>query len=113
MDRISRRRGRRATSRYDGSRHVPIARPEGLQTGRGPLGRLERHLSPGALVVFDDIRLSRGMWRAWRAVEGRQGFALAADAGRFGLAAWAGAAATPVRHDLSLYFGFLRRVYAR
>ena len=76
------------------------------------LARLEPHLSCGALVVFDDIRLSAGMWRAWQAVEGRKGFACTVDAGRFGLATWAGTAGTPVRHDLSLYFGFLRRVYA-
>lgn len=78
------------------------------------LARVERHLSPGALVVFDDIRLSRGMWRAWQAVEGREGFAFTVDAGRFGLAVWAGsAAAAPARYDLSLYFGFLRRVHTR
>ncbi|HEX2092346.1 MAG TPA: class I SAM-dependent methyltransferase [Longimicrobiaceae bacterium] len=73
------------------------------------LGRLEPYLSRGALVVFDDIRLSRGMWRAWRVVEGREGFACTVDAGRFGLAVWAGSAATPVSYDLSLYLGFLRR----
>lgn len=77
------------------------------------LGRLERHLGRGALVVFDDIRLSGGMWRAWRAVEGREGFAFTVDAGRFGLGVWAGSAAAPVRFDLSLYLGFLRRVHTR
>lgn len=77
------------------------------------LARLEPHLAPGALVVFDDIRLSPGMWRAWGAVEEREGFSFTVDAGRFGLALWAGASAGPVRHDLSLYLGFLRRGSAR
>jgi predicted O-methyltransferase YrrM len=77
------------------------------------LARLEPHLGRGALVVFDDIRLSRGMWRAWRAVEERPGFSFTVDAGRFGLALWSGSAAGPVRCDLSLYFGFLRRAAAR
>ncbi|MBV9772480.1 MAG: class I SAM-dependent methyltransferase [Gemmatimonadetes bacterium] len=75
------------------------------------LERLEPYLGGGALVVFDDIRLSRGMWKAWRTVEGREGFAATVDAGRFGLAVWAGSTTTPVSHDLSLPLGFLRGVY--
>ena len=77
------------------------------------LGRLERHLNRGALVIFDDIRLSRGMWRAWQTVERREGFACTVDAGRFGLAVWEGSDAAPARYDLSLYFGFLRRAHTR
>lgn len=76
------------------------------------LERLEPHLAPGALVVFDDVRLSRGMWRAWRAMEERAGFACTVDAGRFGLAVREGSAAVPTSHDLSLYLGFLRRANA-
>lgn len=43
------------------------------------------HLSAGALLVFDDIRWSGGMARAWRAVAESPDTALAVDLGSLGL----------------------------
>jgi predicted O-methyltransferase YrrM len=41
---------------------------------------------PGAVLVFDDIRWSEGMRRAWRAIAAEPRVALAVDAGRIGIA---------------------------
>jgi len=72
--------------------------------------RLEPHLNKGALVVFDDIHWSDGMWRAWQVLQGREGFAFTIDAGRFGVCLWEGSPAPPARYDLRRYTGWLRKV---
>lgn len=43
------------------------------------------HLSPGALVLLDDIHYSEGMWRAWMAIKQRNRVTLAIDLGRIGV----------------------------
>jgi predicted O-methyltransferase YrrM len=45
------------------------------------------HLSPGAVVLLDDITLSRGMRRGWKAVRGREGVSASLDLGRMGVVA--------------------------
>jgi predicted O-methyltransferase YrrM len=70
-------------------------------------GRLERHLNKGALLIFDDIHLSKGMWRAWQALKRRAGFAYTVGAGRFGICLWDGSSSTPVSYNLCPYFGCL------
>jgi predicted O-methyltransferase YrrM len=45
----------------------------------------ERLAAPGAIVVFDDIRWSRGMRRAWATVLRHPGVELAVDLGPMGL----------------------------
>lgn len=63
------------------------------------------HLSHGALIVLDDIRLYAGMRRAWQHLSTMPGVATAVDTGRFGLLVWHGAAAKPRRYDLARYTG--------
>ena len=45
-------------------------------------------LSPGAVIVFDDIRLSAEMTGAWVAITAKPAMALTADFGRMGVAIW-------------------------
>ncbi|HWW76844.1 MAG TPA: class I SAM-dependent methyltransferase, partial [Pyrinomonadaceae bacterium] len=71
-------------------------------------GRLEPHLSKSALVVFDDIHLSEGMWRAWRELRRRAGFSHTVSAGRFGVCLWDGPPSTPESYNLCPYLGCLR-----
>jgi predicted O-methyltransferase YrrM len=71
-------------------------------------GRLEPHLNEGALVVFDDIHLSEGMWRAWQELSRRAGFSHALSAGRFGVCLWDGSTSTPASYNLCPYLGCLR-----
>lgn len=70
--------------------------------------RLERHLNEGALVVFDDIHLSEGMWRAWQVLSRRAGFAYTIGAGRFGVCSWDGSSPSPVNYNLCPYLGCFR-----
>jgi predicted O-methyltransferase YrrM len=75
--------------------------------------RLEPLLNKGALVVFDDIHLSEGMWQAWQVLKGREGFAYTIDAGRFGICLWGDSSSIPVNHNLCPYLGCLRKVSVR
>jgi predicted O-methyltransferase YrrM len=43
------------------------------------------NMSPGAAVLLDDITLSRGMRRAWKAIRGREGISASLDLGRMGV----------------------------
>lgn len=72
--------------------------------------RLRPSLNTGALLIFDDIHWSSGMWRAWQVLRGHEGFAHTIDVGRFGICLWEGDSAVPVHYDLSPYLGWLRRV---
>jgi predicted O-methyltransferase YrrM len=45
-----------------------------------------KHARPGALFIFDDIRWSDGMRKAWAALQADERFALTVDAGLMGLA---------------------------
>jgi methyltransferase family protein len=44
------------------------------------------HLSPGAVVVFDDIDWSEGTWRSWQAIRRHERIARSASLGRMGVA---------------------------
>lgn len=77
------------------------------QTTLHYFGRLEQHLNKGGLIVFDDIHLSKGMWRAWQVLKRRAGFAFTVSAGRFGICLWDGSTSTPVNYNLCPYFGCL------
>jgi predicted O-methyltransferase YrrM len=72
--------------------------------------RLEPHLNKSALVIFDDIHLSEGMWQAWQVLKGREGFASTIDAGRFGLCIWDGPSSIPSTYNLAPYLGWLWKV---
>jgi predicted O-methyltransferase YrrM len=72
--------------------------------------RLEPHLNRGALVVFDDVRLSEEMWHAWQVLKGRKGFSHTIDAGRFGVCFWDGLSSVPVNYDLGPYLCWLWKV---
>lgn len=65
-------------------------------------------LASNALVVLDDIRLYREMWRAWTSVAAMRGVAAAVDTGRFGLLVWIGGDAVPRPYDLARYTGWWR-----
>jgi predicted O-methyltransferase YrrM len=47
--------------------------------------QIRPHLSPGSIVVFDDIAWSAGMRMAWEVVSSRPGVALAVSANQFGI----------------------------
>jgi predicted O-methyltransferase YrrM len=47
--------------------------------------QLQPHLSPGGVIVFDDIAWSPGMRRAWERIAGDEIVSLAADLGEVGL----------------------------
>jgi predicted O-methyltransferase YrrM len=72
--------------------------------------RLQPYLNKGALVVFDDIHLSEGMWRAWQALKQQAGFGYTVDAGRFGMCLWDGVSRSAINYDLSRYVGWLRNM---
>lgn len=55
------------------------------QATLGYFDQVRPHLSTGALLVFDDIRWSPGMTRAWRAISTSPHTALAVDLGAVGL----------------------------
>jgi predicted O-methyltransferase YrrM len=44
------------------------------------------HLAPSAVIVFDDIDFSEGMWRAWRVVASHERVSRAMGLGRMGIA---------------------------
>lgn len=67
--------------------------------------RLQPYLKPNSLVVFDDIRLYRGMWEAWQEICRWQGVAAALNAGRFGLCRWSGEPKPPQVYDFSPFTG--------
>ncbi len=46
---------------------------------------LAEHLHPDSVMMVDDIRWSRDMWRGWKALTGRQGVSLSVDLGAAGL----------------------------
>ena len=66
------------------------------------------HLSPGALIVVDDISLHAGMRRAWRQLSRMEGVVAAVDTGRLGLLVWHGGSAVPRQYDLAHYTGVWR-----
>jgi len=68
--------------------------------------RLKLHLNKGALVVFDDVHWSDGMWQAWQALKELEGFSYTIDAGRFGICLWEGASILPIHYDLRRYLGW-------
>ena len=74
--------------------------------------RLKSHLNKGALVVFDDVHWSNGMWQAWQVLKGQEGFVYTIDVGRLGICLWEGSSSLPIHYDLRPYIGWLRKVSA-
>lgn len=76
---------------------IDIAFVDGDHAGQPTLDYLEQmlpHLSPGAIVVFDDIRWSPGMKQAWSTISERPDTGFRADLARLGLWGPAGDQAT-------------------
>jgi len=71
--------------------------------------RIAARLSPGGLLVLDDIRWSRNMWDFWRRLCGTAGFSHTVDVGRFGICVRDQASQRPRSASLALYTGWLRR----
>ena len=72
----------------DAGRRVDLAYLDGHHEEAATLAYLDAlrpHLRRGSLVVFDDIRLWQGMWRAWQRACALPGVAAAIDTGRFGV----------------------------
>lgn len=70
-------------------RHVDLAFIDGHHLYQPTLDYTDQILSycqPDAVLVFDDIRWSSGMKRAWRAIKRDQRFAVVVDLGSMGLA---------------------------
>jgi hypothetical protein len=85
--------------------------PQALQT---PLEFLfAKRLGQGALVVFDDVHWSNGMWQAWQVLKEQEGFGYTIDLGRLGICLWEGNSTLPVHYDLRPYTGWLRKVSAQ
>jgi predicted O-methyltransferase YrrM len=71
--------------------------------------RLKPALSDGALMIFDDIRWSRGLWDAWQATRRMPEVSVSIDAGRFGLCFFEKAPPLAPKHfDFSWYTGWVR-----
>jgi predicted O-methyltransferase YrrM len=61
-------------------------------------GQIRPHLSPDAVLAFDDINWSKGMRRAWETITASPDYAMSLDLGRMGLAVLGGQGAeSPVR----------------
>jgi predicted O-methyltransferase YrrM len=100
----------RALSRMrDAGRCLDLAYVDGHHDEVATLRYLEvlrPHLRRGALVVLDDIRLWRGMWRAWRRARSAPGLSAAVDTGRFGVLVWDEEAVAPAAlFELGRYTG--------
>jgi predicted O-methyltransferase YrrM len=52
--------------------------------------RVIPYLNSGAIVVFDDIRWSQGMWDAWQEIRQRKGLVCSITLQRSGLCVWEG-----------------------
>ena len=74
----------------------------------GSWRQLRPRLNSGALVVFDDIRLSPGMWAAWNILRKETGLTCTVDLGRFGLCIHDGRATRAAHHDFAIYTGWWR-----
>lgn len=68
--------------------------------------RLLPRLRPGAILIFDDIYLYEGMWRAWTRLRSMPGVSVAVNLGRFGLVIYGDDGAPPRSFDLSRYTGW-------
>ncbi len=69
---------------------------------------LRPFLKERALVVFDDIRWSRGMWEAWNIVRQETGLSCTLDLGRFGVCLCDSNASVAESYDFARYAGWLR-----
>ena len=65
-------------------------------------------LNEGALIVFDDIRWSRGMWEAWNTVRRQTGVSCTLDLGRFGICVCDSSATVAESYNFAFYAGWLR-----
>jgi predicted O-methyltransferase YrrM len=75
--------------------------------------RLNSHLNKGALVIFDDIHWSEGMWQAWQSLKEQEGAGCTIDVGRFGIFLWARDPSRAVHYDLRRCLGWPKvNVYA-
>lgn len=72
--------------------------------------RLKPALSPGSLVLFDDISWSQDMQNGWQAICKTRGVSHTVDLGKLGLAVWQGGDDLPQRHDLRLVAGLSRKI---
>ena len=70
--------------------------------------QLRPRLNNGSLVVFDDIRLSPGMWEAWNIVRKETGLSCTVDLGRFGFCLHDSRATHAAHHDFAIYTGWWR-----
>lgn len=64
--------------------------------------RLIPHLSPGAVVVFDDISWSPGMARAWGRIRTRQQLSASIDLFLLGVCVWKGESGSPRQYTVAL-----------
>jgi predicted O-methyltransferase YrrM len=67
----------------------------------GYFGQIHPSLSPGALVVFDDVAWSSGMAEAWKAIRADPRVRVAVDLGMMGVCI-AGGEGETVRIDLPI-----------
>ena len=71
--------------------------------------RLAPFLKDGALLIFDDIHWSAGMWQAWLDLQKRARLSYTIDAGRVGICGWDSASAAPKNYSISLFTGWRTR----
>ncbi len=82
--------------------------PKTREDLRSTLEVLLPFMAPGGLVILDDVRWSRTMWRSWLAVARAPGVSYALCVGRFGVVQWRGPGEGDSRppQDLSRYLGW-------
>lgn len=73
--------------------------------------RIMTVLSPGGLLVLDDIRWSRGMGRLWSTISALPGFSHTLDVGRFGICVRDAESVRPRSESVAAYTGWLRRAH--
>lgn len=90
------------------TRPVDLAYIDGHHDGDATLAYVRAvmpHLTNGALIVLDDVRLYSEMFAAWQTLSTMRGFSAAVDVGRFGLLV-RGDAESVRDYDLSRYTGW-------
>ena len=69
---------------------------------------LRPFLNDRAVIVFDDIRWSRGMWKAWNTVRQQAGLSCTLDLGRLGICLCDSNATAAEHYNFAFYAGWLR-----
>jgi predicted O-methyltransferase YrrM len=93
---------------------IDLAFVDGHKNGENFLPMVRRimtRLSPGGLLVLDDIRWSRGMGTLWNTISALPGFSHALDVGRFGICVRDAKSVRPRSESVAVYTGWLQSAH--